>query len=165
LSRKLDYPLEYYSAEDIFKEMTSNMPFYAGIKNGYRWPCPTIAAEIKGKFVPFDTAVDIAGEGSFTLIVGKTMGHSGSYTTWAEGPMTIMGSQAMRINPVDAAGMQVADGDAVTLSSPQGSIAVKAVLTDEMPLGVVFLADHFADPMANTLTLNSNLCRVNIQKG
>ncbi len=34
LSRKLDSPLEYYSAEDIFKEMTSNMPIYAGIKNG-----------------------------------------------------------------------------------------------------------------------------------
>ena len=45
LSRKLDNPLEYYSAEDIFKEMTSNMPLYAGIKNGYRWPCPTITAE------------------------------------------------------------------------------------------------------------------------
>jgi hypothetical protein len=29
----------------------------------------------------------------------------------------------------------------------------------------VFLADHFADPMANSLTINSNLCRVNIQKG
>ena len=56
------------------------------------------------------------------------MGHSGSYTTWAEGPMTIMSSQALRINPGDAAGMAVADGDEVTVSSPQGSIAVKAVL-------------------------------------
>ena len=49
LSRKLDSPLEYYSAEDIFKEMTSNMPVYAGIKNGYRWPCPSITAAIAGK--------------------------------------------------------------------------------------------------------------------
>jgi hypothetical protein len=30
---------------------------------------------------------------------------------------------------------------------------------------VVFMADHFSDPMANTLTFNSNLCHVNIQKG
>ncbi len=95
LSRKLDNPLEYYSAEDIFKEMTSNMPLYAGIKNGYRWPCPEITAEIKGKFVPFATEAEISGEGPFTLIVGKTMGHSGSYTTWAQGPMTIMSSQAL----------------------------------------------------------------------
>ena len=165
LSRKLDSPLEYYSAEDIFKEMTSNMPVYAGIKNGYRWPCPSITAAIEGNFIPFDTAVDISGEGPFTLIVGKTMGHSGSYTTWAEGPMTVLGSQAIRLNPNDAAGMGVADGDTVTVSSPQGSLAVKAVLTEEMPPGVVFMADHFTDPMANTLTLNSNLCRVNIQKG
>jgi anaerobic selenocysteine-containing dehydrogenase len=165
LSRKLDNPLEYYSAEDIFKEMTSNMPLYAGIKSGYRWPCPTIAAEVKGKFVPFNTEVDISGEGTITLIVGKTMGHSGSYTTWAAGPMTVLGSQALRINPEEAAKMDIADGDLVTISSPQGNITVKATLTEAMPPGVVFLADHFADPMANTLTLNSNLCRVNIQKG
>jgi predicted molibdopterin-dependent oxidoreductase YjgC len=165
LSRKLDNPLEYYSAEDIFKEMTSHMPLYAGIQNSYRWPCPTITAEITGKFVPFVTEVEISGEGPYTLIVGKTMGHSGSYTTWAEGPMTILSNQALRLNPDDAASMGVAEGDEVNVSSPQGSIAVKVALSDEMPAGVVFLADHFAEPMANTLTLNSNLCRVNIQKG
>ena len=165
LSRKLDSPLEYYSNEDIFKEMTSNMPLYAGIKNGYRWPCPSITAAIQGKFVPFDTSVDISGEGKFTLIVGKTLGHSGSYTTWAEGPMTILRDQRLRLNPNDAAGMAVADGDMVTVSSQQGSINVKAELSDELPPGVVFMADHFSDPMANTLTLNSNLCHVNIQKG
>ena len=93
------------------------------------------------------------------------MGHSGSYTTWAEGPMTIMNSQALRLNPGDAAGLNVVDGDEVTVSSPQGSIVVKVQLSDDMPAGAVFLADHFAEPMANTLTLNSNLCRVNIQKG
>ena len=165
LSRKLDSPLEYYRSEDIFKEMTSNMPIYAGIKNGYRWPCPAITAAVQGKFVPFDTAVDISGEGKFTLIVGKTLGHSGSYTTWAEGPMTILGGQILRLNPNDAGALAVADGDMVTVSSDQGSVAVKAVVTEEMPPGVVFLADHFSDPMANTLTLNSNLCHVNIQKG
>jgi formate dehydrogenase (NADP+) alpha subunit len=165
LSRKLDSPLEYYNAEDIFKEMTSLMPLYAGIQNGYRWPCPSITAEINGKFVPFNTAVDISGEGPFTLIVGKTMGHSGSYTTWADGPMTILNSQTVRINPSDAAGLGIAEGDLVTVSSPQGNVAVKAVLSDALPAGVVFMADHFADPMANTLTFNSNLCRVIIQKG
>jgi predicted molibdopterin-dependent oxidoreductase YjgC len=165
LSRKLDNPLEYYSSEDIFKEMTGNMPIYAGIKNGYRWPCPAIIAAVQGKFVPFDTAVDISGEGKFTLIVGKTLGHSGSYTTWAEGPMTILGGQLLRLNPNDAAALAVADGDMVTVSSNEGSVAVKAVVTEEMPPGVVFMADHFSDPMANTLTFNSNLCHVNIQKG
>jgi anaerobic selenocysteine-containing dehydrogenase len=79
--------------------------------------------------------------------------------------MTLMSSQALKVNPGDAAKLAVVAGDEVTVSSPQGSIAVKVVLSEEMPPGVVFLADHFTDPMANTLTLNSNLCRVNIQKG
>ncbi len=157
--------MDYYSAEDIFKEMTSLMPLYAGIQNGYRWPCPTVAAEIKGNFIPFNTAVEISGEGPFTLVVGKTMGHSGSYTTWAEGPMTILNLQSVRINPKDAETLGIAEGDLVTVSSTQGNVAVKAVLSDALPTGVVFMADHFADPMANTLTFNSNLCRVIIQKG
>ncbi len=79
--------------------------------------------------------------------------------------MTILSDQRLRLNPNDAADMAVADGDMVTVSSQQGSLTVKAELSDEMPPGVVFMADHFSDPMANTLTLNSNLCRVNIQKG
>lgn len=165
LSRKLDSPLDYVNAEDIFKEMSSHMPLYAGMQNGYRWPCPSITAEIQGKFLPFGTEVSISGEGPFILIVGKTMGHSGSYTTWADGPMTVMNSQAMRINSADAAKLVVGEGDLVKISSAQGAIEVKVTLCDDLPAGVVFLADHFADPMANTLTFNSNLCRVTIQKG
>jgi hypothetical protein len=34
-----------------------------------------------------------------------------------------------------------------------------------MPAGVVFLPEHFGDPAAHDLTLNSNLVRVTIQKG
>ncbi|WP_449245116.1 molybdopterin-dependent oxidoreductase [Desulfobacca acetoxidans] len=165
LSRKLDVPMEYANEEDIFREMSAGMPLYAGIQPGYRWPCPSITAEIKGTFVPFSPEVDISGEGTFTLIVGKTMGHSGSFTTWAAGPMTILSGQVLKMNPDDAAVLGIAAAEKVTVSSNQGSIAVTVALTEEMPAGVVFLADHFADRMANTLTLNSNLCRVTIQKG
>ena len=165
LSQKLDTPLEYASAEDIFKEMAGLTPVYAGIQPGWRWPCPDLKAEITGTFVPFGIEPDALGEGEYTLIVGKTMGHSGSYTTFAEGPMIVNGSQTLQINAEDAAKLGVAAGDRVTVSSAQGHIAVSVALNDALPEGVVFMADHFAEPLANNLTFNSNLCRVNIQKG
>ncbi len=159
------YPMEYASAEDIFKEMATVTPLYAGIQPGYRWPCPDLKAEIKGTFVPFSIEPEALGDGDFTLIVGKTMGHSGSYTTFAQGPMIVNGTQTLQLNSADAAQLGVVEGETVTVSSPQGRIAVPVALNDDLPAGVVFLADHFAEPLANSLTLNSNLCRVNIQKG
>jgi len=165
LSRKLDYPLEYASAEDIFKEMAGLMPIYAGLQPGYRWPCPDLPAEIKGKFVSFGIEPEVPGEGDYTLIVGKTMGHSGSYTTFAEGPMIVNGTQALQMNSDDAARLGLGAGETATVSSAQGKIAVPVALNDDLPAGVVFLADHFAEPMANSLTSNSNICRVTIQKG
>ncbi|MGQ9920581.1 MAG: molybdopterin-dependent oxidoreductase [Desulfobacca sp.] len=165
LSRKLDQPLEYASAEDIFKEMASLMPIYAGIKPGYAWPCPDLKVDIKGTFVPFSEAPEALGEGDFTLIVGKTMGHSGSFTTFAAGPMIVNGTQTLQLNAEDARRLGVAAGETVTVSSPQGRITVPVAVNDDLPSGVVFLADHFAEPLANSLTSNSNLCRVTIQKG
>ena len=34
----------------------------------------------------------------------------------------------------------------------------------DLPAGVAFLPEHFGEPAANELTLNSNLVRVTIQK-
>jgi hypothetical protein len=34
----------------------------------------------------------------------------------------------------------------------------------DLPPGVAFLPEHFGEPAANELTLNSNLVRVTIQK-
>jgi anaerobic selenocysteine-containing dehydrogenase len=79
--------------------------------------------------------------------------------------MTVLGGQRLRMHPADASKLAVAADEEVTVSSPQGSIGVRVNLCDDLPPGVVFLADHFTDPMANILTFNSNLCRVTIQKG
>lgn len=165
LSKRLDYPLEYTSEEDIFREMSRLMPIYAGIRHDLRWPCPQIQARVKGKFVPFAVETTLPGDGPYILIVGKTLGHSGSYTTWATGPKTILPAQELRLHPDDAASLGVKNGERVKVTSVQGSVTVPVALAPDLPPGVVFMADHFTDPMANTLTVNSNLCRVTIQKG
>ncbi|MFP3867238.1 MAG: molybdopterin-dependent oxidoreductase [Desulfobacteraceae bacterium] len=165
LSNRLGYPMNYGGTQPIFAEMAELMPVWAGIKNSHRWPNKKINASISGKFVPFATEISIPGEGKYTLLVGKTLAHSGSYTTHAQGPQTIMPGAALKINPADAQALEVAEGEPVRIISTQGEITVPSALTEELPPGVVFLADHFGDSPANLLTSNSNLCRVQLQKG
>ena len=56
-------------------------------------------------------------------------------------------------------------GEVVKVISSHGEISAPVDLSTDMPVGVVFLPEHFAAPAANDLTLNSNLVRVTIQKG
>jgi hypothetical protein len=49
--------------------------------------------------------------------------------------------------------------------SSQGEVKVPVTLARDLPAGLVLLPDHFAEPAAHDLTLNSNLVRVTIQKG
>jgi anaerobic selenocysteine-containing dehydrogenase len=58
----------------------------------------------------------------------------------------------------------LAAGETAKVVSSQGEVAAPVALSADLPPGVVFLPDHFADPAANSLTLNSNLVRVTIQK-
>jgi formate dehydrogenase alpha subunit len=164
ISRRMDCPMKVKNSEDIFKEMSAGMPIWAGIHAGKRWPDKKIAAEVKGKFVSFNKDVNIPGEGDFILIVGKTLTHSGSSTTHAAGPMSVMPKAALKINPEDAQKLGFTQGKEVKIVSSQGTIVASNEWTEDLPVGVVFLADNFSETPANTLTLNSNLCRVMLQK-
>lgn len=165
LSQRLGNPWPYRSEPEIFHEMARLMPIWVKIKNGHRWPSKKLPASVKGTFIPFETEISIPGEGGYTLMVGKTLAHSGSFTTHARGSQTIMPGAALKINPADAQALEIGEGEPVRVVGAQGEITVPAALTGELPAGVVFLAEHFDEPLANLLTINSNLCRVQLQKG
>jgi anaerobic dimethyl sulfoxide reductase subunit A len=49
--------------------------------------------------------------------------------------------QALWINPADAAARQIADGEQVLVSSPQGQVRIKALVTEDIMAGVVCLLE------------------------
>jgi anaerobic selenocysteine-containing dehydrogenase len=62
------------------------------------------------------------------------------------------------INPTDAAPRGIKTGDAVTISSPRGSIRMKAKVTDTILSGVVSIPHHWpGDADANLLTDDQGL--------
>ena len=166
LGAKMGFALKSVSPKAIFKELAKKMPLWAGLAPKFSAPCPEIKAMVSGKFVPFEVDISLPGRRPYTLIIGKSLQHSGSFTTHHPGgTLAVTGEALLKINPEDAQSLGLAPGEVVKVISSYGEITAPVKLTADVPAGVVFLPEHFAAPAANDLTLNSNLVRVTIQKG
>ncbi len=163
---KMGFAMKYGSPKEIFRELAQKMPLWAGLTPKLSGPCPDFKLALSGQFVPFETDISLPGRRPFTLVVGKSLQHSGSFTTHHPcGTLSVTPGARLKINPADAGGLGLADGDTAKVISSQGEVSVPVTLAKDLPAGVVFLPDHFAAPAAHNLTLNSNLVRVTIQKG
>ncbi len=86
----------------------------------------------------------------------------------------LMPEPLVDINPADAEVRGIHSGDTVTVSSPRGSIKMKANVTDTIPAGVVSMPHHWPgeanvnslvddrtlDPISGFLPCKSQLCQV-----
>jgi predicted molibdopterin-dependent oxidoreductase YjgC len=166
LAAKLGFAFNYASPQEIFRELAQKMPLWAGLAPGLSAPCPDFQLELAAQFVPFETDISLPGRRPFTLVVGKSLQHSGSFTTHQPcGTLAVTGEARLKLNPADAGALGLSDGETAKVISSQGEISLPVTVTPDLPPGVVFMPDHFAAPAANVLTLNSNLVRVTIQKG
>jgi formate dehydrogenase alpha subunit len=164
LGDRMGYKLGASHPKQIFRELAKALPLWAGISPKAAYP--QMPAALTGTFVPFEADLSLPGRRPYTLIIGKALNHSGSYTTHApDGTLKLMSVAELQLNPEDAQSLGLAAGDTAKVTSSQGEISVPVTLAPEMPPGVVFLPEHFVLPPVHLLTLNSNLVRVTIQKG
>jgi len=171
----MGYPHNYCSASDVFDEIASVTPQYAGMsytrleQGGLQWPCPTADHPgtkylHSGKFsrglgvftaVDFEPPAELPDEEyPFVLNTGRRLYHyhTGTMTRRAKGLSIIYGEEFIEINPADACKLGIAEGDLVKVSSRRGSITVKANVTDRVPQGMVFTSFHFSETAVNFLT-------------
>jgi formate dehydrogenase alpha subunit len=164
LNAKMGFPAVPGSPARIFQELAKNMSLWAGLAPG-QTVGSGIPATLSGKFVPFDLDISLPGRRPFTLIVGKVLQHSGSYTTHHPcGTLVVTPKGMLALNPEDAASLELAEGAEAKIISSHGEITAPVTLEANLPQGLAFLPEHFAEPAAHLLTLNSNLVRVTIQK-
>jgi formate dehydrogenase (NADP+) alpha subunit len=167
----------YNSAAEIFKELASLTPSYAGIsyerldaEYSIQWPCPTAdhpgtpilhrekfaTPSGKAKLMPleFRPSEDCC-DFDFPLILTTERSlfqfHS-TMTRYSEGLDELSGGEQILINPADAAKLGIADGDMVEVKSRRGKLKVKATLTRRCQPGVASLSFHFAECPTNLLT-------------
>ncbi len=169
-----DGGFEYSSPSDIFDEIASLTPSYAGMSyerlgiSGLQWPCPSAQhpgtpflhesgfTRGKGLFsvVEYDSEAEKVREDyPFVLMTGRVgfQYHSGTMSRRSSALNREVPEAFAEINPDDAEKMKVESGDVVRIVNPNGEIVVEALVTDRVNPGEVFVPFHFAEVPVNVL--------------
>jgi formate dehydrogenase major subunit/formate dehydrogenase alpha subunit len=175
LSTRMGYPMRYASPEEIFEEIRTVTPSYAGITyqrleaGGIQWPCPTEEhpgtvflhkdrfARGLGMFFPVehkDPAEMPDEEFPLYLTTGRLLYqyHTGTMSRRAPGLVEKAPECRVELAAADAARLGIAEGDAVRVRSRRGEITARATISPKAVAGTVFLPFHFAEAAANKLT-------------
>ncbi len=176
LARRMGIPgFDYTSPKEIFNELCSISPIYAGIDwdlaegGQYQWPIP-----YKGHPGTPRLHEDgfINGRGKFSLIgyrdpaevtddqypVWLTTGrrlesyHTRTQTGRAQGIDYLLPEETLEVHPDDVAAWGLEDGGWARMSSRRGAVAIKVEATERSPRGTVFCSFAFNDVPVNILT-------------
>jgi len=166
----------YQSAEDIFREISELTPSYGGMSyerlncaESLQWPCTSTDhpgtsflhkdnfAKGVGSFNPVDYTPPAElpdNDYPLQLITGRDLYHynTGSMTRNCPKLMHELSENYVEINPLDAKELDIQDATLVHASSRRGSIKVKAMLSERVYQGTVFMSFHFPDSVTNVLT-------------
>jgi len=176
IARRCGYKgMDYSDPSQIMDEIAQLTPIYGGMNYerldpfGLQWPCPSKDhpgtvylhkdkfAKGKGTFMPcvYVAADELPDdEYNFVLSTGRVYWH------WHTGTMTRRTSTLNRevptgfveINPKDAEKLNIKKGSRVKIASRRGEIETKALVTEKVKEGSVFVPFHFSEAAANVLT-------------
>ncbi len=177
IARRLGIPgFEWNSAQDVFDELCSLSPVYAGLdwervgaEPGLHWPVPTKdhpgtpvlhIGEFKngkGIFTVVDyrpPAESISAEYPVWLTTGRRLQayHTRTQTGRAAGIDYLLAEESLEIHPADLGAWGLQTGDWVKMSSPRGSVHLKVTTSDKSPRGTVFCSFSFNNVPVNFLT-------------
>ncbi|MGD8402461.1 MAG: formate dehydrogenase subunit alpha [Anaerolineales bacterium] len=168
---------DYASPEEIFAEMASVVPDFAGVtyerieEVGLQYPVwdknhpgtPHLFADSfprgRGKFTPLDYVPAVEqpdDEYPFILTTGRLLEHWHGGTMTRHSQLNTLYPEArVEIHPADAELHGISEDMAVKVTSRRGEIVVRASVTEKSTVGVVFLPWHFAEAAANLLTIDA----------
>ncbi len=174
LATRLGYQMSYDHPSQIWDELARNSPILAGISyerielQGIQWPCPT--PDHPGTpYLHQDTFVTEKGylqsvphvslaeppDNEYPLILTtgrrRSTYHTGTQTRRAAGFDALVSHEWAEVNPEDAATLEIADGDKISVVSRRGRVDVQVKVTDRSPAGVVFMSFHYPNSTATNL--------------
>lgn len=177
---RIGYECHYDTAEDIFNEMRTVTPSYAGItyekieKAGIQWPCPTEdhpgtpVLHVNGpgrkgggllramEWIPSPDTQD--SEYPITLTSCRILYHYHTRTMTDKVPALHFTAPRkwIEIDPSDAEKLGIQNGEWVKVSSKRGSIYAEARIADKLQPGVAWMPFHYANG-ANVLSDSEHL--------
>ncbi len=178
IANRMGMNWNYGKAEDIFEEIRTVTPSYAGItydrieKELIQWPCPTedhpgTQVLHKDKFsrgLGLLTSIDYTppaeetdSEYPLILTTGRLLEHfhTGTMSRNSRILDEIVPEGYVELNPNEASNYNIADGEVISVSTRRGSIRIKAKISEKPKAGVVFMPFHFFETCANVLTIDA----------
>jgi formate dehydrogenase alpha subunit len=166
---------DFESPSQIMDEIARLTPSYGGISferlegSGLQWPCPTREhpgtailhtqkfTRGRGRFIPLEhqPPAEMADDDyPLVLTTGRSLFqyHTGTMSRKVSGLNVFRDKERVEINPEDARGLAIADGDRIKVISRRGEVTATARLTGASPPGVIFMTFHFAESPTNVLT-------------
>jgi len=195
LSGRMGHDMNYRSPEAVFEEIRGLTPSYAGITydrievTGLQWPVPDIdhpgTAYLHEGFFPrgkgllqgieYDEPAELTSEDyPILLTTGRTLYHYNISTRNSGTLESMRPYELAEINPVDAAGIGVSEGEEMKVTSRRGSVVTRVTVTDRVPPGILFMTFHYWETAVNELTNSAydpiaktaeyKVCAVKIEK-
>jgi formate dehydrogenase major subunit len=175
LSTAMGYPMHYDAASEIMDEIAALTPTFSGVSfdlldrlGSVQWPCnaaapagtPTMHIDRfvrgLGRFVPTPyVPTDERANRKFPLILttGRILSQ---YNVGAQTRRTANvvwhSEDLLEIHPHDAEERGIAEGSWVSIASRVGETAMRARVTDRLPVGVVYTTFHYPISGANVIT-------------
>ena len=176
IAKRCGFPgFDFESAKDVFNELCSLSPTYAGLdweridKGEYQWPVPhkdhpgTPILHV-GEFVngrglfkqleQRDPAESISEQYPVWLTTGRRLAsyHSRTQTGRSAGIEYLLPEETLEIHPDDVTAWGLTDGGWARMSSARGTVDIRVAATPRSPRGTVFTSFSFADVPVNKLT-------------
>lgn len=178
ISTRMGYKMDYPSPKEIYDEIASLSPLFAGInyarieQNGIQWPCPDkdhpgtkFLHEGKfprglGKFfvLPYRAPAESPDKDyPLLLSTGRTLYHynAGTMTRRSSGIIHKTNDCFVEVHETDAKALGISDGEMVKICSRRGSITARAEVSEKVTKGVIWIPMHFAEAAVNKLTNNA----------
>jgi formate dehydrogenase alpha subunit len=175
ISTRFGLPMNYESPEKIFDEIAQVTPSYAGLSyerlesGGIPWPCPSKNhpgtpvlhkerfTRGKGLFhaVEYRPPEELADEEfPILLTTGRFFPHYHTGTMTHNSPTleNEMSEGHIEIHPYDAKDLGISSGEDCRIISRRGEVVTKAIVTDVVEPGTIFMSFHFMEANANVLT-------------
>jgi formate dehydrogenase alpha subunit len=173
LATRMGYPFEYKSSEEVMQEIAKLTPIFAGITHarlgtqGLQWPVPHAEHpgtkflhegtfnRGKGQFVAIDNQLpaELPDEKyPFLLNTGRKLSHYNVFTQHSPSLGTHSPEELAEINPADAKRLRIEEGEVVKVASRRGELKTKIIITERVPVGMVFMTLHYFDTQTNVLT-------------
>ncbi len=164
LSVLMSAPLEYGDAKEIGKEIRQAIPGYGRLGPLHKAAKADLAAvdrylhegyqrDLAQRYALGDARREGRSAGTFTLVVGQSLFHSGKLSTHAKGLLQIQSAGALLLNPADAGRLGLADGDRARLSNATGQATAPVKLADRVPEGLALFPEHFDQEVRRLLTV------------